>query len=117
MTPRDSIVTCIELFVIGCFFTLDAVHGNYGPFPERWWRVLDSVREVAAEVDATPAQVALRWAGMVEGLTSIPIVGGHTLEQLEENVIAFDILLTPKQHHRIADAGKAAGVDSPYFWV
>ncbi len=61
---------------------------RYGPFPAPWWQVLDAVREVAADVDASPAQVVLRWTMSIEGLTSVPIFGGRSLQQLEENVSA-----------------------------
>jgi aryl-alcohol dehydrogenase-like predicted oxidoreductase len=90
---------------------------RYGPFSERWWRVLDAVREVAAEVGATPAQVALQWATKVEGITSIPIFGGRSVEQLEKNVAALDISLTSDQFARIHDAGRFGRFDSPYIYT
>lgn len=81
---------------------------RYGPFPERWWRVLEAVEEVADELDATPAQVALRWAAQIDGVTSIPIVGGRKVSYLEDNVAAFDLTLSEEQHRRIRDAGGEA---------
>ncbi len=53
---------------------------------EEGWEVLDEVRGVADELDATPAQVALRWLVQQRDFTCTPIVGARTVEQLEENV-------------------------------
>ncbi len=94
-----------------------ALTKRYGPFPDRWWRVLEVVREVASEVGASPAQVALRWTTIVEGLTSVPIFGGRTVEQLEKNVAALDISLSADQYERIREAGHYTGLGSPYIYA
>ncbi|MFB6303926.1 MAG: aldo/keto reductase, partial [Haloferacaceae archaeon] len=65
--------------------------------------VLDAVLEVADEVDATPAQVALAWQLHHEDVTA-PIVGARTVEQLEENLAAADVSLTDAQVERLSDA-------------
>lgn len=94
-----------------------ALTDQYGPFPERWWRVLESVRQVASEVGASPAQVALQWVMMVESVTSIPIFGVRNIEQLQKNVAALDISLSTYQYQRIADAGRYKGLSSPYIYT
>ena len=71
---------------------------------ERGWKVLDAVREVADEVDASPAQVALRWLMDYPDATVVPIVGARTEEQLDENVGAADVDLSDEQWERIMDA-------------
>jgi len=71
---------------------------------ERGWKVLDAVREVAEEIDATPAQVALRWLVDHDDFACVPIVGARTREQLAENVAATEIELTDDQWERITDA-------------
>jgi aryl-alcohol dehydrogenase-like predicted oxidoreductase len=71
---------------------------------ERGWQVLDEIRTIAAEVGATPAQVALRWLAEHRKFTCVPIVGARTVDQLEENVGAVDISLTDEQFDRIVDA-------------
>ncbi|MDS0293250.1 aldo/keto reductase [Halogeometricum luteum] len=71
---------------------------------ERGWKVLDAVREVADEVDASPAQVALRWLMDYPDATVVPIVGARTEEQLDENVGAADVDLSEEQWERIMDA-------------
>jgi aryl-alcohol dehydrogenase-like predicted oxidoreductase len=41
----------------------------------------------------TPSQLALAWCNQVDGVTST-IIGATTLEQLEENIDAFDMTLS-----------------------
>ncbi|GLP79641.1 aldo/keto reductase [Mycobacterium antarcticum] len=51
--------------------------------------LLKTLREVAAEVDAKPAQVALAWLISLPGVVAIP--GASSVEQLEFNVAAGDL--------------------------
>lgn len=62
--------------------------------------VLDVVLEIAAEVDATPAQVALAWQLHHPDVTA-PIVGASSVEQLEENLGSSDVSLTAEQFERL----------------
>ncbi len=71
---------------------------------ERGWRVLDELRAVGDELDATTAQVALRWLIEQQEITCVPIIGARTVDQLEENVGAIDISLSDEQFNRIVDA-------------
>lgn len=71
---------------------------------DRQWRVLKAIREVADELDATPAQVSLRWLMDQREFTCVPIVGARTADQLDENLGAVDISLADKRYDRIADA-------------
>ena len=81
-----------------------------GNFPERWWEVLTAVEQVASDVGATPAQVAIRWAAMIPDIVSVPIVGATSPEQLEETLRAASVTLTEDQHRAIADAGRYSDV-------
>ncbi|MFB6221976.1 MAG: aldo/keto reductase [Halolamina sp.] len=81
---------------------------GFGPSSERPWKVLEAVRAVADELDATPAQIAIRWTMDIEGATSIPIIGARSVSQLDENAGAADISLRDEQYERIADAGRGA---------
>ena len=83
-----------------------AMSENYGEFPERWWQVLGEVKGVAEEVGGTPAQVAISWVSRIAGLTSIPIIGATSVEQINETLKYVDLSLSDKQHERITDAGK-----------
>ncbi|MFP9059908.1 aldo/keto reductase [Natrialbaceae archaeon A-chndr2] len=69
----------------------------------------DELDAVAAEVDATPAQVALAWLCHRDGVTA-PIVGARTVDQLEENLAAAAIELSPEQVDRLT-AAKAGPYD------
>ncbi|GAA0259315.1 aldo/keto reductase [Haladaptatus pallidirubidus] len=91
----------------------DVPEGSRGDLTDRFedyymsedgWKVLDEVRSIADDLDATPAQVALRWLIQQRDFSCIPIVGARTVEQLEENVGAVDIELSAEQYDRIADA-------------
>ena len=73
---------------------------------EEGWEILDEIRAVADELDATPAQVALRWLIQQREFTCTPIVGARTTDQLEENVGAAEIELSDDQYDRIVDAGQ-----------
>lgn len=73
-------------------------------FSDDQWNVLDVVRTVADEVDATPTQVALRWLIDQREFTCVPIVGARTPDQLKENAGAADTSLSDDQHDRITEA-------------
>ncbi|MFC5367707.1 aldo/keto reductase [Salinirubrum litoreum] len=83
--------------------SLDEVFADYY-LSERGWHVLDAIRAVADEVDATPAQVSLRWLMDQSEFTCVPIIGARTVEQLDENLAACDVSLSDEQHDRITDA-------------
>jgi aryl-alcohol dehydrogenase-like predicted oxidoreductase len=71
-------------------------------FTEENWAVLDAVREVAGEVDATPAQVSLAWL-LERPAVDSPIIGPRSSEHLHENVGALDVSLSDEQVARIAE--------------
>jgi aryl-alcohol dehydrogenase-like predicted oxidoreductase len=57
--------------------------------------IVDKVKEVAGELDATPGQVALAWLLHQEGVVTIP--GTKRRTYLEENVAAADLTLSEAQ--------------------
>jgi len=71
---------------------------------ERGWKILEEVRTVADEVNATPAQVALRWLMDWEEFTCVPIIGARTTDQLAENVAATEVSISDEQWDRIMEA-------------
>lgn len=79
-------------------------------FEERYvsetaWAVLDAIRSVADEHDATPAQVALRWLIQQDRFSAVvPIIGARTPAQLEENVGITDFSLSTDQLSHITTA-------------
>ena len=82
------------------------LHG-WDDFSERQWRTLDAVEEIADELDATPAQVSLRWLADRQAFTCVPIVGARTVDQLDENVDAVGLSLDAEQRARIDRAYEA----------
>jgi len=74
---------------------------------EEAWDVLDEIRAVADDVDASPAQVSLAWLLAHEDLTVVPIIGARTTDQLEENLGAIEVELTDEQFERIDAAIEA----------
>ncbi|MET9186357.1 aldo/keto reductase [Streptomyces tendae] len=71
-------------------------------------RIVDQVREVADEVGATPAQVALAWL-LAQGDGIAPIPGTKRIDRLEENSAADGIRLTPGQIARLNSLTPASG--------
>jgi aryl-alcohol dehydrogenase-like predicted oxidoreductase len=67
--------------------------------------LLQTVRDVAREADAKPAQVALAWLIGLPGVVAIP--RASSVEQLELNVAAADIELTAESRNALTDAARA----------
>ena len=78
--------------------------GNF----EQNLRIVDEVRAVASELDATPAQVALAWL-LAQGNDIAPIPGTKRCSRVEENTAADGIELSVKQIQRLGDLTPAAG--------
>ena len=66
--------------------------GNF----EQNLRIVDEVRAVASELDATPAQVALAWL-LAQGEEIAPIPGTKRVSRVEENTAADGIELSVEQ--------------------
>lgn len=78
---------------------------------EKNLQLLDRVKELAAEKDCTPGQLALAWV-LAQGDDIVPIPGTKRLKYLEENVAAAGIHLTGDDLRKIdqaAPAGVTAG--------
>ena len=69
-------------------------------FAERNWQILDALREVAAEIERPPAQVALAWARAQNGVSSL-IIGATKLAQLQDNIASLEIELTAAQSKKL----------------
>lgn len=67
--------------------------------------LMQAVREVAAAHDATPAQVSLAW--VLAHPNTIAIPGARTLEQLESNAAAADLVLADDEVARLSAASEA----------
>lgn len=60
-----------------------------GRFNERNFRIVDVVRSVAADLQATPSQVALAWLRQ-QSPQIVPIIGARTIDQLQDNLACLD---------------------------
>jgi aryl-alcohol dehydrogenase-like predicted oxidoreductase len=82
---------------------------------ERNWKILDAVRAVASEAGATPSAVSLAWLLAKPQVTSV-IFGARTIEQLEINLAAADLTLTPGQLAAL-DQASAFDLGYPYSFI
>ncbi len=81
--------------------------GRYPRFKEENFRknleLVQRVKEIAAEKDATPGQLALAWL-FHQGEDIVPIPGTKRRKYLEENAAAVEITLTSEDLRRIEEA-------------
>ena len=75
-------------------------------------RIVEEVEAVAAEVGATPAQVAIAWL-LAQGDDIAPIPGTKRVSRLEENVAADAVELTGEQLDRLGAIKPPAGTVTP----
>ncbi|WP_406314711.1 aldo/keto reductase [Streptosporangium sp. NBC_01639] len=85
-------------------------NAGLGMVTERTLAIADVVREVAAEVGHTPAQVALAWTLQNPGVTA-PVIGARTPEQLVGNLGALEVDFTADQLGRL---DKVSAIDLGY---
>jgi aryl-alcohol dehydrogenase-like predicted oxidoreductase len=78
--------------------------GNF----EKNLRIVDEVKAVASELDATPAQVALSWL-LAQGDDVAPIPGTKRVSRVEENTAADGIELNAEQIERLNNLTPATG--------
>ncbi len=71
-------------------------------------RIVEVIERVAAEAEATPAQVALAWI-LAQGDDIAPIPGTRRLERLEENAGADALQLTAAHLEALGAIGPATG--------
>ena len=81
-------------------FTAENFHRNL--------RIVEEVKAVASEVDATPAQIALAWL-LAQGDDIAPIPGTKRVARVEENIAADRVELSAKQIERLNNLTPAAG--------
>jgi len=80
---------------------------------ERTWRVIDAVRRVADARGVSMAEVAVAWVTARPGVSST-ILGARSLEQLENNLRAADLRLSPQEIAELDAASDPRPADYPY---
>jgi aryl-alcohol dehydrogenase-like predicted oxidoreductase len=82
---------------------------------DRNMKIVDALKAIAKEKDATPAQIALAWL-FVQDIDIVPIPGSKRRTHLEENAAATEIMLWPEDIQVLeatAPAGAATGARYP----
>ena len=80
---------------------------------QRTWDVVDAVRAVAEARGVSMPQVALAWLHDRPAVASL-ILGARTVEQLETNLRAADLHLTPAEAAALDEASDLGATDYPY---
>lgn len=80
---------------------------------QRTWAVLDALEAVAKGRGVSMAEIALAWLVHRPSVTSV-IVGARTVGQLEENLKADSIRLTPEEIAALDAPGAPPVTDYPY---
>lgn len=76
-----------------------------GKFTEKQYDIIDAVGKIAAECNTTSSTVALAWLKSQSSVQST-IIGARTLEQLDANLKALDLTLTPEQIASLNEVSK-----------
>ena len=76
-----------------------------GALKENTFRLLDLLNDVARAMGTTPARVAVAWVQSRPGVAST-IIGARTMEQLEENLGALDLRLSPEHQAALEEASR-----------
>jgi aryl-alcohol dehydrogenase-like predicted oxidoreductase len=63
---------------------------------ERTWKILDAMAPIAKAHDCSPARISLAWLLTKPVVTSV-IIGAKRLDQLQDNLAAVDLHLTPDE--------------------
>jgi aryl-alcohol dehydrogenase-like predicted oxidoreductase len=89
--------------------------GNPGVYTDAAYDVLDVVEELAAEKEATPAQIALAWVARQPAVASV-IIGPRTVEQLDDNLGAAWVEITDEDCARL-DVVAPPGRSTLPYWI
>nr|WP_300311489.1 aldo/keto reductase [Halomonas sp.] len=84
-----------------------AIVTEAGPVPERSFRIVDEVKQVAQEQEASPAAVALAWLLTRPGMAA-PLIGARSTDQLDANLAALELQLTDDQLARLDNVSKVS---------
>lgn len=76
-----------------------------GKLKGRNMKTAEVVGQVASDIGRTPSQVAIAWVRQQPGVI-VPILGGHSVAQLKENLGSLDFSLTPEQMNRLSEASQ-----------
>ncbi len=72
---------------------------------DRMWSLMDAIRAVATRRETTAAAVSLAWL-LARPEVSTIIVGARTVQQLDDNLKALEVKLTPEDVKALDDASR-----------
>lgn len=81
---------------------------------ERVFDVTEALQPLAEEKSCTLSQLSLAWCLRQPGVTS-PIIGPRTMEQLEDNLRALDIVINDEDRARIDEVIPPGRMISPFY--
>lgn len=100
----------------GTRFSTPRWQTNYARFDnDRAWRIVDAVKQVAAELEASPSQVALAWLLGRRAVSSV-IFGARTVAQVEDNAKALEVKLG-EAHVKALDEASSFELGYPYDFI
>jgi aryl-alcohol dehydrogenase-like predicted oxidoreductase len=76
--------------------------------------IVEGLQPLAASKGCTISQLALAWCMQQPGVTS-PIIGPRTIEQLEDNLAALNVSLTPEDCAAIDQLAPPGRMVSPFY--
>ena len=85
----------------------------YGPVMPQLAALMDALRQIGKQYDASPAQIATAWA-IAKG--TMPIIGVTKVEQVEDAAKAARIALTAEEVTKLEKLGDAAGINTLREW-
>ncbi len=82
---------------------------------EQNWAVLETLLAIADEIGTTPTEVALAWVMSRPQVTSV-LIGATRREQLELNLSALDLHLSPEVERRLTEVGQPESNELDHFF-
>ncbi len=95
---------------------LDLNLPSFQKFNEHNWQALDVLRKVADTAGLPLAKVALAWVIAQPGVTST-IIGAKSVEQLQDNLAALDLVLAPEQMQQLNEGTAPSAGDFGRFFT
>ena len=80
-------------------------------FKDRNFRIVETLKEMAATNDVSIPQIALAWV-LAQDVVTAPIVGANSPQQLEENIQALDLKLSDDDLKRLDKVSDWAEMDN-----
>jgi aryl-alcohol dehydrogenase-like predicted oxidoreductase len=72
---------------------------------DRLWNIVDTLIAIAKQKQVTPSQVALAWILARPSVSSV-VIGGRTLEHIENNIKAANVQLTEQELQQLNEVSK-----------